>query len=121
MEQTSARAWGRERPSGSNPLRPRLDRLTQKQNSFASRTAGSATIPLLCIIHRFLVCFYKVVDSLASIETPFKRPWRYLCAVQSAGPSRHSHRMGDLHDTTDRQLPRDITPEPRLIPASSQP
>jgi len=31
-----------------------------------------------------------------------------------------SHRLGDLHDTTERPLPRGISPEPRMIPASTQ-
>src|SRR6266699_1458555 len=35
MEQTSARVWGQERPSGSHPLRPQLDRPTQMQGTFA--------------------------------------------------------------------------------------
>src|SRR5438876_584672 len=35
MEQTSARAWDQEKPSGSSPLRLQLDQLTQKQDTFA--------------------------------------------------------------------------------------
>ena len=50
-----------------------------------------------------------------------KSPLRYLYAVQNDGPSIYSHRMGDLHDTTDRPSSRRSSPEQRMIPASSQP
>ena len=38
--------------------------------TLASWTAGSGTLPLRCIIHRFLVLFYTLVFSLTCFETP---------------------------------------------------
>ncbi len=98
---------GQERPSGSHPLRPQLNQLTQKQHAFAfadsrERNHSSAVhyTPFSCVFLHCCGCSYGVVNriglsSALCIEVPrdilrSSDRWTQHGLPLSGRPSKHN-------------------------------